>query len=76
MVLNPGAAWKRLSTCVKLGETVCNGLGSPSGMCVEEYLWLPAGTGIALLGTYLYTEATKKYKAAPAAPKTTPPATA
>ncbi|KAK9908442.1 hypothetical protein WJX75_007915 [Coccomyxa subellipsoidea] len=34
------------------------------------------GTGIALLGTYMYTEATKKYKAAHPAPTTPPPATA
>jgi Tpt phosphate/phosphoenolpyruvate translocator len=33
------------------------------------------GTGIALLGTYLYTEATKKFKPAPK-PVTPPPATA
>ncbi len=45
-------------------------------MCIEDYFGLLAGTGIALLGTYLYTEATKRYKAAPAAPKATPPATA
>ena len=37
---------------------------------------LIAGTGIALLGTYMYTEATKKYKAAQSAPTTPPPATA
>jgi hypothetical protein len=33
------------------------------------------GTSIALLGTYLYTEATKKYKPAPK-PSTPPTATA
>ena len=34
-----------------------------------------AGTGIALLGTYLYTEVTKRYKTAPK-PSTPPSATA
>lgn len=37
---------------------------------------LHAGTGIALLGTYLYTEVSKKYKAAPKpSPPTTPTGT-
>jgi hypothetical protein len=34
-----------------------------------------AGTAVALLGTYLYTEATKKYKTAPKT-STPPPAAA
>jgi len=38
-----------------------------------------AGTGIALLGTYLYTEASKRHKASaapPPSPPTTPTGTA
>jgi len=31
-----------------------------------------AGTAVALLGTYLYTEATKKFKPAPKTPPPTP----
>ena len=57
-----------LRVCAPIGRVTTHCI-----LCADSSSPPAAGTSIALLGTYLYTEATKKFKPAPASPASPPP---